>query len=32
MLTRGQKRYQRWLDVADATGESFGEWLRRGAT
>lgn len=28
-LTLGQKRYRRWLHVADATGETFGEWLKR---
>lgn len=28
-LTPGQKRYRRWLHVEDATGETFGEWLKR---
>lgn len=27
-LTRGQKRYREWLDVADAFGGTFGEWLK----
>lgn len=26
-LTRGQRRYRRWLDGADAHGLDFGEWL-----
>lgn len=28
-LTRGQKNYQRYLEVSDATGETFFEWLKR---
>lgn len=28
-LTRGQQRYQQWLDESDCTDETFGEWLRR---
>jgi len=28
-LSPGQKRYRRWLHVEDATGETFGEWLKR---
>jgi hypothetical protein len=28
-LTAGQKRYRRWLDVSDATGETFAEFCRR---
>ena len=27
-LTRSQRRYRKWLDVGDATGQSFGEFLR----
>jgi len=27
-LTRSQKRYRRWLEVADACNCTFGEWLR----
>ena len=27
-LTRGQVRYREWLKVADATGLSFGEYLK----
>lgn len=27
-LSRSKQRYQRWLNVNDATGQSFGEWLR----
>jgi len=27
-LTRAQKRYREWLDVADVTNQSFGEWLK----
>ena len=30
-LTRGQERYRRWLDVSDATGETFRDFLKRGA-
>jgi len=29
-LTRGQKRYQRWLDYSDCGHMSFGEWLKAG--
>lgn len=28
-LTAGQKRYRRWLEVSDATGETFIEFCRR---
>jgi hypothetical protein len=28
-LTPAQKRYRDWLDVSDATGESFGQYIRR---
>lgn len=28
-LTRGQRRYREWLDVSDATGETFMEFCRR---
>ena len=28
-LTRGQRRYREWLDVSDATGETFGDFLKR---
>lgn len=27
-LTPGQRRYRRWLDIADVTNISFGEWLK----
>lgn len=27
-LTAGQKRYQRWLAVADVYGGTFGDWLK----
>lgn len=27
-LTRSQRRYRYWLDVADAYGYTFGEWLK----
>lgn len=27
-LTRGQKRYREWLNVADVFGGTFGEWLK----
>jgi hypothetical protein len=30
--TRAQRRYERWLDVSDATGQSFGEWLKAGGS
>lgn len=30
-LTRGQKRYRAWLEVADVVGP-FGEWLKAGGT
>lgn len=29
-VSRAKRRYLRWLDVADAYGISFGEWLERG--
>lgn len=29
-LTRSQKRYERWLNVADAVQMTFGEWIKRG--
>ena len=29
-MTPAQKRYRRWLDTADVTGQSFGEFLRAG--
>lgn len=29
-LTRSQKRYERWLKVADAVQMTFGEWIKRG--
>lgn len=29
-VSRGARRYLRWLEVADAVGVSFGEYLRRG--
>ena len=27
-LSRAQRRYRKWLDVADVTGQSFGEFLK----
>lgn len=27
-LTRSQKRYRQWLDVADVTGQSFAQYLK----
>lgn len=27
-LTRSQRRYRYWLDVGDACGLTFGEWLK----
>jgi hypothetical protein len=30
-VSRGQRRYLRWLEVADVVGGSFGEWLKREA-
>jgi hypothetical protein len=29
-LSRSKKRYLRWLDISDVTGQSFGDWLRSG--
>jgi hypothetical protein len=29
-LTRGQKRYRRWVEIADAVDMTFGEWLKGG--
>ena len=29
-ITRAQRRYRAWLRETDASGESFGDWLRRG--
>ena len=28
-VSRGKARYLRWLHVSDATGETFGAWLKR---
>ncbi len=28
-VSRGKRRYLEWLEVSDATNETFGEWLRR---
>lgn len=28
-LTRSQKRYRAWLNVSDATGETFAQFIRR---
>lgn len=28
-VSRGKARYLRWLHVSDATGETFGQWLKR---
>lgn len=27
-LSRAQERYRRWLDIADVTNQSFGDWLK----
>jgi hypothetical protein len=29
-LSRSQERYRRWLDVADVTNQSFGDYLKAG--
>jgi hypothetical protein len=28
-VSRGKARYLKWLHVSDATGETFGQWLKR---
>jgi hypothetical protein len=31
-VSRSKRRYERWLDISDVTGQSFGEWLKAGGT